>query len=315
MIWLAVAGLCAISFLFAGMEAGLLSVDPVGLRHHVKQRTPGARRLTRLLEHPGRLLVTVLIVTNVSDIFALLLATRSLIGSFGRAGYFIAVVAAIPIYLFLLGVLPKALFRRFPIRALGGMAGILTTVSHLLWPVLAVGERVGRLLLPRRKSNRGRLFAAREELKQVAVQSEREGSLTSTERAMIHNVVDFRNVRARDVMMPVAQCVTVPLQAQVDAVLNLSRTSGLNCFPVISPEGQAVGQVNVLDILFDHGAAGPLTNYTRRIVTAAESEPASRIIRRLRAARVGLAAVVDARKKLIGIATDGELIKRLVQSA
>jgi CBS domain containing-hemolysin-like protein len=39
-------------------------------------------------------------------------------------------------------------------------------------------------------------------LKQVAVQSEREGSLSATERAMIHNVVDFRNVRVRDVMTP-----------------------------------------------------------------------------------------------------------------
>jgi CBS domain containing-hemolysin-like protein len=39
------------------------------------------------------------------------------------------------------------------------------------------------------------------------------------------------------------------------------------------------------------------------------------VIRRLRAARVGLAAVIDSRKKLIGIATDEALIKRLVQSA
>ena len=44
MIWLAVLGLCAISFLFAGIEAGLLSVDPVRLRHQVKQ---GARRAPR----------------------------------------------------------------------------------------------------------------------------------------------------------------------------------------------------------------------------------------------------------------------------
>ena len=53
MIWFAVLGLCAVSFLFAGIEAGLLSVDPVRLRHHVKQRTRGARRLTRLLEASG----------------------------------------------------------------------------------------------------------------------------------------------------------------------------------------------------------------------------------------------------------------------
>src|SRR5450432_1927725 len=147
MIWFAVIGLCAISFLFAGIEAGLLSVDPVRLRHRVKQRRPGARRLQRLLEQPERLLVTVLLVTNVADIFALLLATHTLVGTFGRVAYLIVVVAAIPIYLFLLGVLPKALFRRFPIRALAALGGILALTSRLLWPVLEVGALFGRLLL------------------------------------------------------------------------------------------------------------------------------------------------------------------------
>ena len=56
-------------------------------------------------------------------------------------------------------------------------------------------------------------------------------------------------------------------------------------------------------------------HYTRRLVTVGDREPAYRIIRRLRAARLGLAAVVDGQRKLIGIATDEALIKRLVQSA
>ena len=79
--------------------------------------------------------------------------------------------------------------------------------------------------------------------------------------------------------------------------------------------GNAVGLVNVLDILLDKTRSPSLARYTRRIITAADGEPAYRIIRRLRAARLGLAAVVDAQKKLVGIATDEELIKRLVQSA
>jgi putative hemolysin len=315
MIWLAILGLCGVSFLFAGIEAGILSVDPVQLRHHVKQRVRGARRVTRLLEHPGRILVTVLLITNVADIFALLLATRALIGSFGRIGYVIVLVAAAPIYLFVLGVLPKSLFRRFPFRALAALAGILETASFVLWPVIEIGERAGKIFLPRRSSERARLFAAREELKQVAVQSEREGSLTATERAMIHNVVDFRNVKVRDVMVPLGNCLTVKPETPVAAVLELSKSSGANRFPVISANGEAVGIVRVLDILFDKTAAPGLAKYIRRIVVASENEPAYQIIRRLRAARLGLAAVVDGQRKLIGIATGEELIKRLVQSA
>jgi len=315
MIWFAVFGLCAFSFLFAGIEAGLLSIDEVQLRHHVKQRTRGTRRLARLLEHPGRPLVTVLILTNIADILALLLATRSLVESFGRGGYVIALAAAIPIYLFVLTVLPKSLFRRFPLRALAALGGFLETASLILWPVIAFGERVGKLFLPRKASDGARLFAAREELKQVAVQSEREGSLSSTERAMIHNVVDFRNVMVRDVMVPLAKCLTIPPRTSPLEVIDLSRSSGVERFPVVSENGEVIGLVNISDILFDRETSPSLTKYTRRIVAASENEPAYRIIRRLRAARLRLAAVVDAERKLIGIAIDEELIKRLVQSA
>ncbi|MDQ6626644.1 MAG: CNNM domain-containing protein, partial [Verrucomicrobiota bacterium] len=202
MIWLAVVALCAVSFLFTGVEAGLLSLDPVRLRHHVKQKTRGAGRLERLQDNPGRLLVTVLLITNIADIMALLLATRELVHSLGRFGYAATILTAAPVYLSLLGVLPRALFRRLPLGALAALAGLLETATFLLWPLLTLGEAVGRLFLPQQKSEKARLFAAREELKQVTVQSEREGALTSTERAMIHNVVDFRNVRARDVMVP-----------------------------------------------------------------------------------------------------------------
>ena|ERR1044071_2693947 len=205
----AILCLWTISFLFAGIEAGLLSVDPVRLRHHVKQGSPAALRLERLTKRPERLLITVLLVTNMANILGLLLLTKELVSFFGSAGFFWAMVIALPIYLFVLSVLPKSLFRRFPFRALAALGGVLELTSLLLWPILEIGGRIGRFFLPRRASEGARLFIAREELKQIAVQGEREGALTSTERAMIHNVVDFRSVKASDVMTPINQALTV----------------------------------------------------------------------------------------------------------
>jgi putative hemolysin len=310
----AILFLWTISFFFAGIEAGLLSIDPVRLRHHVKQRSRAALRLDRLIKRPERLLITVLLVTNLANILGLLLLTKLLVARFGSAGFLWSILIALPIYLFVLGVLPKSLFRRFPFRALAALGGLLEWISILLWPILEIGERAGRLLLPRRASESARLFIAREELKQIAVQSEREGSLTSTERAMIHNVVDFRNVKAADVMVPIDRAVTVRPDTPVSETLQLSVAKGVDRLPVISSEGAAVGIVNALDILFDQTPGKPLASYTRRIVIANASEPAYRIIQRLRAARLGLAAVLDSKKKLIGIVTGEDMIKRLVQS-
>ena len=190
-----------VSFFFNGLESGLLSIDPVRFRQNLKRGVPAARRLDRLLKRPERLLATVLLCTNAADILALLLLTRQLVESYGYAGYFFSVAITLPVYLFLLSVLPKSLFRRFPFRALARLAGVLELASMLFSPLLELGARLGKLILPARAAKRARLFAAREELKQITTESEREGSLTPTERAMIHSVVDFRGVKVREVML------------------------------------------------------------------------------------------------------------------
>jgi putative hemolysin len=304
-----------VSFFFNGIESGLLSIDPVRLRQNVKRRAPAAVRLNRLLKHRERLLVTVLLFTNAADILGLFLLTRQLVHSFGYAGFVFAFGIALPVYLLLLSVLPKALFRRFPFRALAHLAGVLELVSILLLPVLEIGARTGQLLLPLRAARGSRLFAGREELKQITMQSEREGSLTPTERAMIHNVVDFRGVKVRDVMLLLPRVVALRPNASVQEAFELSASSGVDRLPVITPEGQPAGLVNVLDILLEqNGETKPLSSYVRRIVTANEEEPAYRIVQQLRAARLGLAAVLDDKKGLRGIVTIEDLIRRLVSS-
>ncbi len=308
-----IGGCWAISFLFNGIEAGLTSIDPVRLRYHVKLNRPAAVRLNRLLKTPERLLVTVLLVTNFADILALLLLTRLLVSRFGTPGFALTILIGLPIYLFVLGVLPKSLFRRFPFRALSPLAGLLEIVMAALWPILATGAALGRLFLPAQKK-RARLFAAREELKQITAQSEREGSLTATERAMIHNVVDFQNVTARDVMKPLPKVASLKPESAIEDVFDLSRSTGFDRLPVIDANGDAVGLVNVLDILLDKDPPQSLSRYVRRMVTVQESEPAARAVQRLRAARLGLAAVVDQKRNLIGVVASEDLIARLVHA-
>ena len=93
----------------------------------------------------------------------------------------------------------------------------------------------------------------------------------------------------------------------------LSAQNSVDRLPVISDDGEAIGLVNTLDILLDESRRESLSRYMRRIVIARDAEPAYRIIQRLRAARLGLAAVIDSQRKLIGIVTAEDAIKRLVQ--
>ncbi|MDQ3546212.1 MAG: CNNM domain-containing protein [Verrucomicrobiota bacterium] len=312
--WIVISICWVVSFVFGGIEAGLLSLDQVRLRHQVKSRNRSAILLDQLLKKPERLLATILLVTNLADIAGLLLLTKKLVAFLGTAGYPVALLVAGPIYLFLLGVLPKSLFRRFPYRALAAFAGVLVLTSRLLWPVLELGSRLGQLLFLRTAAP-PRLFAAREDLKQLTVESERQGALSSAERAMIHNVVDFRTVKVADVMVPRDKVVAVRPGTTIPELLALSAQTGIDRVPVIDENGSAPGLVNVMDVLLDQSAPRELSQFMGHIVASGETESAYRTIRRLRAAHSTIAAVFDEQRRLTGIVTVEDLVRRLVQSA
>src|SRR5438552_5862510 len=247
----------SISFLFAGIEAGLLALNPVRLRHRAKSGDRAAQRLQTMLENPERLLITVLLATNAADIIALIILTRELVIAFGPIGYPTAILIALPVYLLLLGVLPKSLFRRFPLRAVIRLSRLLEITTKILWPLHTLGEFVQRSIFSRAK-HPSRLFAGREELKLTTVQSEHGGALSPTERAMIHNVVDFTSVKVRDVMVPLANTVTLNPAAPPLKALLLSESSWIDRFPVLGTDAKPLGLVNVFEILFDAGTAQPL---------------------------------------------------------
>ena len=94
MIWFLVAVCWIISFLFSGIEAGLLALNPVRLRHRTKSGDRAAQRLHKMLKQPERLLITVLLVTNAADIIALIILTHELVIRWGWMGYPITVAIA-----------------------------------------------------------------------------------------------------------------------------------------------------------------------------------------------------------------------------
>lgn len=315
MTWLTVALCLLVSFVFSGIEAGILSVNRVRLKHRVKLRDRAALRLNRLLEQPERLLVTVLVVTNLMNIFAITLITQEFVARFGGRGYPLVLAAFLPVYLLGLELLPKSLFRRFPYRALAALTGPLRLADLLLSPMHAAGAAVSRMLFKKRPAPERKLFVAREDFKYLTIESERTGALGPEERQMIHNVVDFRAVMAKDVMVPLADVRTIAVEADLAELLAASRATGFERWPVVAAGGEITGLVLIFDVALDGRKDGPLEPFQRRIVKVAENEPAYSVLRKLRAARITVAVVSDAQGKQLGIVTWEDLIRRLVTMA
>ncbi len=324
MIWLAVAICMLLAFTFAGLEAGILSVPPVRLRHQRKRGDPAAVKLSSLLENRERLLVTVLLVTNLMNICAIVLATQEIVAFLGPAGYLAATLILLPLYLLGFELLPKSLFRRFPYRALAALIGLLRLTAFLLSPLVLALTGLGSFLLRRHEPEQRKLFAAREDFKYFAVESERVGAITKTEREMIHNIVDFRAVAVRDVMLPLEKAHTIRVDATMEELIALSRKTGIDRLPMTDASGRIAGVVNVFDTLLDlpSAAATPvaaapkkMSQFRRRILTVQATDPAYTATRKLRAARAYVAVVVDENGAQLGIVTAEDLVKRLVSSA
>src|SRR6267154_149365 len=113
------------------------------------------------------------------------------------------------------------------------------------------------------------------------------------------------------VMLPSAKVVALRSGASTQEALELSTSTGLDRLPVLAPDGQPAGLVNVLDILLERNGNKPLGEYVRRIVTTTDDEPAYRVMQQLRGARRGLAAVVERESNFRGSVAIEDLSCRL----
>ncbi len=293
MLWFAI-GLCLlVSFVFSGIEAGILSVNRVRLRHRVKLRDRAALRLDALLKQPERLLLTVVIVTSLMNIFAIALTATAFVRWWGYAGYFVSLLLFLPLYLFGLELFPKSLFRRFPYRALALLSEPLRIADLLLAPLLRLLTGVAQRLVPPDEQDSRKLFVAREDFKYFTVESERAGTLTPMERQWIHNVVDFRAVTARDLMVPLANFPTLPHNSEVEDLIAASKGGSVDQFLVVSETGEIVGMVNLFEAVLDRGPHDRISSFLRRVIPLPSTEPAPRVLRKLRTMRAPVALVTD----------------------
>jgi putative hemolysin len=311
MTWIALFFCLLISFLFSGTEAGILSLNRLRIRRLARRKDRAAAQLQELIEQPARLLVTVLVVTSLLNITALVLLAQTLVGWFGLMGYPITLAVALPLFLFVVELLPKSVFRRLPYSALASLAILLDGASRVLIPITWLGSWVARKLLRFKRPRQ--VLVAREDLKYVTTEIERTGALSSIERQMIHNVVDFRNVKVRDVMVPLERAVTVQSSTTVEELRELTRKSLFDNFPVVDAARRALGLVNVFDFIMDVSTSGRAQDHLRRIVIIQTGEQAFNALRRLRASPQNLAAVVDPSGKMVGVVSVEDLLNPLVK--
>lgn len=130
---------------------------------------------------------------------------------------------------------------------------------------------------------------------------------------MIHQVLNFQRLPISEVMLPLSRVTAVPLEMPVTSVLNLARETNFSQFPVISPKGDLIGLVDVLELLSADTSEGVVRNYLRKLVHTSPSDHAIDVLRRLRRAGLRVAAVHNDKGRPLGIVSVDGMIPHLLE--
>ena len=195
--------LIILSACFSGSETGMMALNRYRLRHLAGSGHRGARRASRLLERPDRLIGLILLGNNFVNIAASSLATVIALRLLGEAGIALAAGLLTLVILIFAEVAPKTYAALHPERVAFPAAHVLTALLVVFQPlVVAVNWMANGVLRLLRLSPSGadRDSLSRDELRTVVAEA---GALIPRRhRQMLMSILDLEKVTVDDIMIP-----------------------------------------------------------------------------------------------------------------
>ena len=203
--------LILISAYFSGSETGMMSLNRYRLRHLEKEKHKGAKRVSKLLKRPDRLIGLILIGNNLVNIAAASIATVIGIRFFGDVyGMLASTVGLTLIILIFAEVTPKTLAALYPEKIAFPSSILLTLLLKLLFPlVIAVNWITNGLLtlLGISSEQREQHSLSSEELRTVV--NESGALLHEQDQSMLMSILDLEKVSVEDIMIPRSELVGI----------------------------------------------------------------------------------------------------------
>lgn len=155
-----------------------------------------------------------------------------------------------------------------------------------------------------------------EELEHIIAESGREGALTEGQAGLLSRALDFRTLRAGDVMVPRPRVTSIPVDATCEDLRALAVHSGHSRFPAVGDDLDDVrGVVQAKDVFRVDAAVRsrtPVATLLQPGLAVPETALIPRLLTELRDARRPLAIVVDEHGGTAGILTLEDIVEELV---
>ncbi len=203
MLFVILGILIFISAYFSGSETGMMSINRYRLKHLEKQKHRGAKRVSKLLAKPDKLIGLILIGNNLVNIFATLITGIIAQRLYGDTGVFYAGLLLTLVILIFAEITPKTLAALYPEKVAFPSSLILTLLLKLLLPIVVAVNWITNGILAMlgiSSEQREQHSLSSEELRTVV--NESGALLKSRDQDMLVSILDLEKVTVEDIMIP-----------------------------------------------------------------------------------------------------------------
>jgi len=317
--------LLSLSFFFSGSETAFFSLPRV-VAERLKQASASGKRVAEMLDQPNRLLVTILLgnltanilISEIIGVWSLRIFDPLPYSNSNYFGGFAAILLTTAVLLLFAEIAPKTLAinnaERFSLGAAIPLKAFSNAVYPLLRTVLLFTDSILRLFGISKGETDS--VVTEEELKTLVAMSEEEGVLESSERLMIHRIIEFGDTLVRDVYVPRTDMVRVRQDITVEQLTEIMKESGHSRFPVYGKTVDDIkGIVYAKDLFpyFWRGQANiPISRFIRPAYYVPETKKVRDLLREFQTGRLHMAVVVGEYGGTKGLVTLEDLIEEVV---
>ncbi|WP_022961068.1 HlyC/CorC family transporter [Halopseudomonas pelagia] len=310
--------LIVLSAFFSSSETSMMSLNRYRLKHLTKEGHKGARRASKLLERPDRLLGTILVGNNIVNILAASIATVIATQIWGEAGIAIATISLTIVILIFGEITPKTLAALRPELIAFPVSLVLKVLQTLLYPVVWICGAISNMLLKLigvNTSDTNGDQLSTEELRTVV----REAGLgmTRSRQNMLLGILDLEKMTVNDIMVPRNEAVGIDLDDNLNTINNQLRTCHHTRLPVFQGDiNNVTGIVHMRSIarLLSRGelTKDALINACKEPYFVPESTPLHTQLFNFQKQKRRIAIVVDEYGDVIGLVTLEDILEEIV---
>ncbi|WP_448563495.1 HlyC/CorC family transporter [Thalassotalea ganghwensis] len=307
-----------ISAYFSGSETSMMSLNRYRLRHLEKQNHRGAKRVSRLLSRPDRLIGLILIGNNLVNIAASAIATIIGMRLFGDVGVVYATFILTLVVLIFAEVTPKTLAALYPEKLAFPSSIILTGLLKVLFPIVVLvnGITNGFLALLRiSQEQREQHSLSTEELRTVV--NESTALLPERDQNMLVGVLDLENVTVEDIMIPRSELVGIDINEDWKKIQKqLTQSTHTRVLLYRDSIDDVVGYIHMRDALKllskNQFTKATLLRAVRELYFIPEGTPLNVQLLKFQRAKERLGLVVDEYGDIQGLVTLEDILEEIV---